>query len=123
MLSEVVVHDALGLHAEAVEVIGDGLDQHGRTAEVVLTVFRSVVVLEVGVAHAVDREAGIVFHAGGISLRIRTVEGEMHVEVGELLLQFPEVFEEERLGEGAGTIEEVHLTVGAMDLTGHVHDL
>ena len=122
-LPEIVVHDILRLHAQRIEIVGHGLDQHWRTAKVVLAVFRCIVILEIGVADAVHRKAGIVLHTGCVGLGIRTVEREMEVEIGEFLFQLPEVLQEEGLCQRAGTIEEMHLTVSAVQRLGHVHDL
>ena len=45
------------------------------------------------------------------------------MEVGELLLKLPEILHEEGFIQATGTIEEVELTVGAMQRLRHVHDL
>ena len=96
-LSEIIVHYAFRLYSKTVEISRHGLDEHWWSAQVIFAVFWSVMVFKVCVAHAVDGEACIVFHTCCIGLRVRTVEREVHVEVGEFLLQFPEVFKEERL--------------------------
>ena len=62
-LSEIVVHDALRLHAKAVEISSHGLDEHWWAAEVVLAILRRVVDCQIRVANAIESEAGIVFHA------------------------------------------------------------
>ena len=68
-------------------------------------------------------EAWGVFHASSIGCRVGTVEGQVEVEVGILLLQAEEVVEIEYLVQGAGTVEVVHLAVLRMQCLRHVHDL
>ena len=68
-------------------------------------------------------KARSVLHASGIGCRIGTVERQMEVEVGILLLQSQEVVEIEHLVVGAGAIEVVHLAVLGVEGLGHVHNL
>ena len=86
LCAEVVVENALRLNSEAVKQAYDRIDHHWRSAHEVLDILRSVVVLQIGLVHHVVNEACHVLHAGCISCRIRTVEGEMEVEVRALLL-------------------------------------
>lgn len=80
-------------------------------------------VLEVGVVHHVVDEARGVWYAGFVGCGVGTVESKMEVEVGEVLLQLMEVVEVEDLVEGAGAVEVVHLSVGAVERAGEVHNL
>ena len=121
--SEVVIGYVLGLDAEVVEHIDYGAAHGAGTAHVVLDVLGGGVVLEVGVVHDLVDEAGGIGHAGGIGSGVGPVEGEVEVEVGEVLLQLVEVVEVEHLVEGAGAVEVVHGAVGAMQRAGEVHDL
>ena len=74
--AEVVEADHVVFYAEAVEKVEDGLGHHGRTTEIVLTIFGSFVLLEIGVAHDGSNETGGVLHAERIGLGIGTVEGK-----------------------------------------------
>ena len=121
--SEVVVHDALRIDAERVEHGDDGLRHGARTTHVVFDILGSIVVLQIGVEHHLMDEARSVLHASSIGCGVWTVEGEVEVEVGILLLQAQEVVEIEHLVERAGTIEVVHLAILGVQRLGHVHDL
>ena len=80
-------------------------------------------VFQVGVVHHLMHEACGVFHACGIGCGIGTVESQVEMEVGEILLQTEEVLEIEHLVERTRTIEIVHLAIGGMERLGHVHNL
>ena len=80
-------------------------------------------VLEVGVVHHVVDEAGGVGYASFVGCWVGTVEGQMEVEVGEVLFELMEVVEVEDFVEGAGAIEVVHLSVGAVERARQVHNL
>ena len=80
-------------------------------------------ILQVCVVHYLMDEARRIFHACGICCGIWTVECQVEVEVGILLLQSEEVVKIEDLVERTSTIEVVHLTVGGVERLRHVHDL
>ena len=65
--------------------IKHSLGHHWRTAQVVLDVLWSVVLLEVGIAHHWSNEAWSVFYTQCISLRIWTVQCQVEVEVREVM--------------------------------------
>lgn len=127
LTAEVVEAYHVVFYSEGVEKVEYGLCHHWRSAEVVFAVFWSFVLLEVGVAHHWCYEAWGVFDACSISLWIRTVEGEMEMEVREVLLELQEVIEEWYLFECACSVEVVHwaLTVFILDAVAfeHVHNL
>ena len=83
--------------------------------------------LEIGVAHDGSHEARGVLDSSCIGLGIGTVESEVEVEVGEVLLELQEVVEERNLFQRTGTIEVVHGTLAVFVLHAvaleHVHDL
>ena len=60
--SNIIKHHQIVLNAQGVEQVKHSLGHHRRTAEVVLDVLWSVVLLEVGVAHYWSNEARSVFH-------------------------------------------------------------
>ena len=83
--------------------------------------------LEVCIAHNRSYEARSIFDSCCICLWIWTVEGEMEVEVREVLLKLEEVIEEWNFLKSTRTIEVVHWTLtilwsNTMSLE-HVHDL
>ncbi len=121
--AEVVEGDVFALDAEVVEHVDDGFGHGSGTAHVVFDVLGGWVVLEVGLVHNVVDEAGGVGYAGFVGCWVGTVEGQMEVEVGEVLLELTEVVEVEDLVEGAGAVEVVHLSVGAMERAREVHNL
>ena len=110
-LREVIVQNALRLHSKAVKQFVDGSDHHRRSAHKVLDVLRSVVVLEIGLVHHIVNETCRVLDSSGVSCRIRTVKGQMEVEVRELLLDLGIVLKVECLDKAARSIEEVYLTL------------
>ena len=63
LLSEVIVHDALRINSQRIQIIGYGLDQHWRSAEIVLAILWCLVILQVGVTDAVNSKALVVLHA------------------------------------------------------------
>lgn len=73
-LSEVIIHDTLLLNTNTIQIVGNSLDKHWRSAEVVLAVLGCLVVLQIGVADAVHGETGVVLHAQFVGMRILTVE-------------------------------------------------
>ena len=79
-------------------------------------------VLQIGLVHHVVNEACHVLHAGCISCRIRTVEGEMEVEVRELLLDLGIVLEVEGLDKASRTVEEMNFLLGLEGLE-EMHDV
>ncbi len=79
-------------------------------------------VLEVGLVHHVVYETGGVLHACSIGCGVGTVQGQVEVEVRELLLDLCEVLQVEGFHEGAGAIEEVHGLLGLQGLE-QVHDV
>ena len=105
-LREVIVQNALRLHSKAVKQFVDGSDHHRRSAHKVLDVLRSVVVLEIGLVHHIVNETCRVLDSSGVSCRIRTVKGQMEVEVRELLLDLGVVLKVECLDKAARSIEE-----------------
>jgi len=121
--AEVVVGDAFGLDAEGVEHLDDGGAHGAGAAHVVLDVFGCGVVAEVGVVHDLVDEAWGVGHTGCVGGWVWAVEGEVEVEVGEVLLQLVEVVEVEHFVECACAVEVVHGAVGAVECAGEVHDL
>ena len=60
--SNIIKHHQIVLNAQRVEQVKHCLGHHRRTAEVVLDVLWSVVLLEVGVAHHWSNEAWSVLH-------------------------------------------------------------
>ena len=62
-LSEVIIHDALRINSQRIQIIGYGLDQHWRSAEIVLAILWCLVILQVGVTDAVNSKALVVLHA------------------------------------------------------------
>ena len=121
--AEIVEHYVFALYAKVVEHRGDGFGHRPRTAHIVFDVLGSGVVLEVGVVHHVVDEACGVGYASFVGSGNGTIEGQMEVEVGEVLLQLMEVVKVEDLVEGTGTVEVVHLSVGAVERAGEVHNL
>ena len=71
--ANIIKHHQIVLNAQGVEQVKHSLGHHRRTAQVVLDVLWSVVLLEVGVAHHWSNEAWSVFYTQCISLRIWTV--------------------------------------------------
>ena len=120
-LTEVIVHNCILINTETVEIICYCLNQHGRTAEIVFTIFWCLMILQVGIADAVNRKSGIILYTCSIGFGVLVVERQVEMEVGEFLLKFPEVFQEEGLAQGARTIEEMHLSVSRLERLGHVH--
>ena len=121
--AEVVEGDVFALDAEVVEHVDDGFGHGSGAAHVVFDVLGCGVVLEVGLVHDVVDEAWGVGYASFVGSGVGTVEGEMEVEVGEILLELTEVVEVEDLVEGAGAVEVVHLSVGAVECAREVHNL
>ena len=78
---------------------------------------------EVGVTHNRSNKASGVLNTHSVSLRIRTVKGQMEVEVRILLLKSKEVLHKEYLINSTSAIEVVHLTVTSMKSLEHVHNL
>ncbi len=68
-------------------------------------------------------EACGVFHSCLVCLGVGAVESKVEVEVGELLLQLKEVFNEECLNQSTRAIEEMHLAVAGVESLRHVHNL
>ena len=85
LTSEVIKADIGIVHTEGVEEIQYRLGHHRRTAEVVLDVLGSVMLLEVGVAHNRSDEARGVLDTQLVGLRVRTIQREVEMEVRELL--------------------------------------
>ena len=79
-------------------------------------------VLEVGLVHHVVDEACGILHSCRVCRRIRTVASAVEVEVREFLLDFREILEVEGLDKGAGSVEEVDLTLCLEGLE-EVHDV
>ena len=96
-LSEIVVHNAFWVYTERIEVVGNCLDEHRRSAEIVLAILWSLVVLQVCIADTVYCKSFVILHALSIGNRVLAVEREVEVEVRIFLLQFPEVLKEEGL--------------------------
>ena len=109
--------------AEVGEHTHDGLAHGAGTAHIVFDILGSLVVFEVGLEHHLVYEAGGVGNTCLISCRIRTVEGKVEMEIGELLLQLMEVVKIEHLVEGTSAIEIMHLAVSGVEGLGHVHYL
>ena len=72
-LSKIVVHNRILLHTQTVEIVGDRLNEHGRTAKIIFAVFGRFVILQIGVANAIHGKPSIIFHTGGIGLRVGLV--------------------------------------------------
>ena len=123
LTSEVIETDVCIIDAQRVEQVEDGLRHHRRTAEVVLDVLGSVMLLEVGVAHNRSDEARGVLDTELVCLRVRTVQRQVEMEVRELLLQSEEIVEEEDFVDSTCAVEIVHLTVTAVSRSQHMHDL
>ena len=121
--SEVIKADVCVINAQRVEQVEDGLGHHRRTAEVVLDILGSVMLLEVRVAHHRSDEARGVLDTELVCLRVRTVERQVEMEVRKLLLQREEIVEEEDFVDSTCAVEIVHLTVAAVAGLEHVHDL
>ena len=121
--SEVIEANHVVFYTERVEKVEHGLCHHWRTAEVVLDIFWILVLLEIGVAHHWCHESRRVLDSSLVCLRVWTVEGEVEVEVVELLVECEEVVEERNLLEGTCSLEVVHLAVACVEGLEHVHDL
>src|SRR5574344_311315 len=121
--TEVVETYHIVFYSERVEQVEHCLCHHWRTTEVVLNIFRILMLLEIGVAQHRSDETCCVLYTHCICLWIWTVEGKMEVEVRVLFLQFEEVFLEEHFVDATCTIEVVHLAVAYMEGLEHVHDL
>ena len=80
LTTEIIESDHVILNAERVEKIENGLSHHWRSAEVVLTILWSLMLLEVCIAHNWSYEARSIFDSCCICLWIWTVEGKMEVE-------------------------------------------
>ena len=80
-------------------------------------------ILQISIEHHLVYETCRVLHARCIGCRVGTVQCQMEVEVGIILLQLQEVLQIEHFVQGTCTIEVVHLAVCGMQRTGHVHDL
>ena len=63
LLSEIIVHDALRINSQRIQIICNGLDQHWRSAEIVLAILWCLVILQVGVTDAVNSKTLVVLHA------------------------------------------------------------
>ena len=76
-----VIKTNIGIvHSEGVQEIQYRFCHHRRTAEVVLDVLGSVMLLEVGVAHHRSDEARGVLDTELVCLRVRTVERQVEME-------------------------------------------
>ena len=73
-LSEVIIHDALRIYSQRIQIIGYGLDQHWRSAEIVLAILWCLVILQVGVTDAVNSKSLVVLHALSICHWVLAVE-------------------------------------------------
>ena len=63
LLSEIIVHDTLRINSQRIQIICNGLDQHWRSAEIVLAILWCLVILQVGDTDAVNCKALVVLHA------------------------------------------------------------
>ena len=63
LLSEIIIHDALRINSERIQIICNGLDQHWRSAEIVLAILWCLVILQVGITDEVNCKALLVLHA------------------------------------------------------------
>ena len=90
-----------------------GLAHHRRSAHVVLTVLRILVVLQVHLAENVTDESG---RAGPLVLRLRIGQSNVPGEVWELLGKLVEVVGVEHLGERARAVPEADLALGVETL-------
>ena len=83
--------------------------------------------LEISVAHHRSYEARSVADACCVGLGIGTVQSQVEVEVGEILLQLQEVIEERNLLKRTCSVEVVHGTIAILGLHAvtleHMHDL
>ena len=73
-LSEVIIHDSILVNTKTIKIIGNCLDKHRRSTEIVFTIFWSLMVLKILITNAVNSKASIVFYASFISLWILTVK-------------------------------------------------
>ena len=117
LTTKVVEHNHVVFYTQRVEQVKHSLCHHRRTAEVVLDVLWSVMLLEVGVAQDWSNEASGIFNTQSVCLRIWTVQSQVEVEVRELLLQLQEVLQEEYLVNSTSTIEVVHLAIGSLTIS------
>ena len=98
-LSEVIIHDSILVNTKTIKIIGNCLDKHRRSTEIVLTIFWCLVLLQILITNTVNSKTSVILHASLISLRVLTVEREVEMEVRIFLLKLPEVFKEECLTE------------------------
>ena len=73
-LSEVIIHDALRIYSQRIQIICNGLDQHWRSAEIVLAILWCLVILQVGITDAVNSKALVVLHALSIFRNLQTFQ-------------------------------------------------
>lgn len=85
--SEIVEAYHIVLHSERMEKVEDGLGHHRRTAEIVFAVFWVLMLFEVCIAHYRSYEARGIAKPCCISLRVRTVECEVEMEIRIVFLK------------------------------------
>src|SRR5690625_1902275 len=103
--AKVVQHDVVVFNTQILEHLDTGGIHHGWAAEVVFTVFRSRMVLEIVLIKLIVDEAG---HTLPVILRLRVGECDMPDEIIVLFLKLIVLFSVEHLPLGACTIPERH---------------
>ena len=97
LCAEVIEQDILLRHTEAVEKVYYRLCHHRRTAHEVDDALWLIVLLEICLIENIVYEACNIRYTSLVCHGIGTVEGEVELEVGELLLNLVVVIEVERL--------------------------
>ncbi len=94
-LTEIVEHDAIGIHAEAIEHLLNRLTHRAGSAHVILDVFGCVVIFQIGFIHHLVYESHGVRHTGFVGLGVGTIQREVEMEVGIFFFQRMEIIKEE----------------------------
>ena len=112
--AEVIVKDIFGRNAEAVEHLDNGIRHHRRSAHEIDAALGLLVVLQIVFVQHVVHEANLVVHARRVGCGIGTIERQMELEVGELLLDGVEIFQIESLLQRTRAVPERNGTLGLL---------
>ena len=97
--SEIVVMDVFRLHTQRIEHLVDSRAHRAGAAHVILDVLGIVMILQIGVVDHLMHKARSVAYARCVGCRIRTVERQMEMEIGKILLKLQEIVEIKHLVE------------------------
>ena len=108
--AKVIKENILRRHSQTIKEVNYRLRHHWRTAHKVDDALWLIVVFEICLVENIVNETSNIWYTSLISLWIWTVEGQVELEVRELLLDLVVVVEIECLLQRACAIEEVNLT-------------